>query len=39
MPTVKMYDMAGNVKGGVELAEGIFGCEVNEAVLHSVIRA
>ena len=39
MPTVKMYDMAGNVKGDVELAEGIFGCEVNEAVLHSVIRA
>ncbi len=34
-----MYDMAGNVKGDVELAEGIFGCEVNEAVLHSVIRA
>lgn len=39
MPTVKMYDMAGNVKGDVELAEGIFGCEVNAPVLHSVIRA
>ena len=39
MPTVKMYDMAGNVKGDVEHEEGIFGCEVNEAVLHSVIRA
>ena len=39
MPTVKMYDMAGNVKGDVELNEAVFGCEVNSAVLHSVIRA
>ena len=39
MPTVKMYDMAGNVKGDVELNEAVFGCEVNTAVLHSVIRA
>ena len=39
MPNVKMYDMAGNEKGEITLAEGIFGIEVNIPVLHSVIRA
>ncbi len=39
MPNVKMYDMAGNAKGEITLAEGIFGIEVNVPVLHSVIRA
>ena len=39
MPNVKMYDMAGNEKGEITLAEGIFGIEVNVPVLHSVIRA
>jgi large subunit ribosomal protein L4 len=31
--------MAGNEKGEITLAEGIFGIEVNVPVLHSVIRA
>ena len=39
MPNVKMYDMAGNEKGEITLAEGVFGVEVNVPVLHSVIRA
>ena len=39
MPNVKMYDMAGNEKGEITLAEGVFGIEVNVPVLHSVIRA
>ena len=39
MPNVKMYDMAGNEKGEITLAEGVFGAEVNVPVLHSVIRA
>ena len=39
MPNVKLYDMAGNEKGEITLAEGIFGIEVNVPVLHSVIRA
>ena len=39
MPNVKLFDMAGNVKGEIALAEGIFGIEVNVPVLHSVIRA
>lgn len=39
MPNVKIYDMAGNEKGEITLAEGIFGIEVNVPVLHSVIRA
>ena len=39
MPNVKLFDMAGNEKGEITLAEGIFGVEVNVPVLHSVIRA
>jgi len=39
MPNVKLFDMAGNEKGEITLAEGIFGIEVNVPVLHSVIRA
>lgn len=39
MPNVAIYDMAGKEKGSIELSSEIFGAEVNEAVLHSVIRA
>ena len=39
MPNVALFDMAGNKKGEVELSAEVFGCEVNEPVLHSVVRA
>lgn len=39
MPNVAIYDMAGKEKGTIELSAEVFGTEVNEAVLHSVIRA
>ena len=39
MPNVAIYDMAGKEKGNLELSAEVFGAEVNEAVLHSVIRA
>lgn len=39
MPNVAIYDMAGKEKGTIELSTEVFGTEVNEAVLHSVIRA
>lgn len=39
MPTVAIFDMAGNKQGDMELAEAIFGAEINQPVLHSVVRA
>ena len=39
MPNVALFDMAGNKKGEIELSAEVFGCEVNEPVLHSVVRA
>ena len=39
MPNVAIYDMAGKEKGSIELNAEVFGAEVNEAVLHSVVRA
>ena len=39
MPNVAIYDMAGKEKGTIELSAEVFGAEVNEAVLHSVVRA
>ena len=39
MPNVALFDMAGNKKGEFELAAEVFGCEVNQPVLHSVVRA
>ena len=39
MPNVAIYDMAGKEKGSIELSAEVFGAEVNEAVLHSVVRA
>jgi len=38
MPTIKVYNMAGEVTGEVELSEAIFGIEPNESALHSYIR-
>ena len=39
MPNVAVFDMAGNKQGEMELNAGVFGCEINEPVLHSVVRA
>ena len=34
----KVYNMAGNVVGEIELSEAIFGVEVNESVVHDVVK-
>lgn len=39
MPNVAIFDMAGKKKGDIELSAEVFGAEVNEAVIHSVVRA
>ncbi len=39
MPSVKVYNMAGEVTGEVELSEAVFGIEPNGAVLHTVVRS
>ncbi len=39
MPNVTVFDMAGNKQGEMELSATVFGAEVNEPVLHSVVRA
>ena len=39
MPTVKVVDMTGKETGSIELLDSVFAAEVNESVLHSVIRA
>ena len=39
MPKVKVFDMAGNKQGDMELKAEVFGCEINKPVLHSVVRA
>lgn len=38
MPEVKVYNMAGEVVGSVELPESVFGIEPNESVLHSAVK-
>ena len=38
MPTVKVYNMAGEVTGEVELSEAIFGIEPNAVVLHTGVK-
>lgn len=38
MPTVALYNMEGKEIGTVELAESIFGVEVNGPVIHSVVK-
>ena len=39
MPNVAVFDMAGNKQGEMELSAAVFGAEINEPVLHSVVRA
>lgn len=39
MPNVALYNIAGEEIGTVKLSEEIFGHEVNEAVLHTVVTA
>ena len=39
MPNMKVVNMAGKDVGTIELSEKVFGREVNEAVLHTAVRA
>ena len=39
MPNMKVVDMAGKEVGTIELSEKVFGRKVNEAVLHTAVRA
>ncbi len=39
MPNINVVDMAGKVVGTIELSDKVFGAEVNEAVLHTAVRA
>ena len=39
MPNVKVFNMAGQEVGTMELAESVFGAEINAAVLHAAVRA
>lgn len=38
MPTAKMFNMAGEQVGEIELSEAIFGIEPNGAVLHETVK-
>ncbi len=38
MPTVKVYNMAGEVTGETELSEAIFGVEPNMPALHNAVK-
>ena len=39
MPNMKVVDMAGKEVGEIALSEKVFGREVNEAILHTAVRA
>ncbi|MGI6706102.1 MAG: 50S ribosomal protein L4 [Clostridia bacterium] len=39
MPKVALYNIEGNQVGEIELRDDVFGVEVNESVLHQVVRA
>ena len=39
MPQVKVFNMAGNEVGTMDLCDKIFGAEINGAVLHAAVRA
>ncbi|MCQ2413521.1 MAG: 50S ribosomal protein L4 [Clostridia bacterium] len=39
MPNMKVVDMAGKEVGDIVLSDLVFGAEVNEAVLHTAVRA
>jgi large subunit ribosomal protein L4 len=38
MKEIQVYDIEGNEKGGVQLQDYYFGCEVNIPVMHLVVR-
>ena len=38
MPTAKMFNMAGEQVGEIELSEAIFGIDPNGAVLHETVK-
>ena len=39
MPNINVVDMAGNQVGQLTLSDKVFGASVNEAVLHTAVRA
>ena len=39
MPNMKVVDMAGQVVGEIALSEKVFGKKVNDAILHTAVRA
>ena len=39
MPNIKVFNMAGKEVGALELSNKVFGASVNEAVLHTAVRA
>ena len=39
MPKVGLYDVSGSKIGDIELSDNIFGVEVNQDVLHEVVKA
>ena len=39
MPNMKVVNMAGQVVGEIALSDQVFGADVNEAVLHTAVRA
>ena len=39
MPNMKVLDMSGKEVGTMTLSDAVFGAQVNESVLHSVVRA
>ncbi len=39
MPNMKVVDMAGKEVGEITLSDAIFGANVNEAILHTAVRA
>ncbi|MCK5812163.1 MAG: 50S ribosomal protein L4 [Clostridiales bacterium] len=39
MPKVDVYNMSGTITDSIELSKGIFGIEVNETAIHSVVVA
>lgn len=38
MPKVALYKMDGNVSGEIELKDEVFGAEINEALMHQVVK-
>jgi large subunit ribosomal protein L4 len=37
MPTAKVYEKNGSERGTVELSDELFGCEINEPVMHQAV--